>query len=65
MAFGLFRQRWCLVLFLAGAMFASSGGALAAPKLKSDVTDARHALQAGEEFERTRHWIDAIEHYEA
>ena len=65
MAFGLFRQRLWLVLLLACALFATSGQALAAPKLKPDITDARQALQAGEEFERTRRWIDAIEHYEA
>ena len=65
MAFGLFRQRLCLVLLLACALFATSSQALAAPKLKSGITDARQALQAGEEFERSRRWIDAIEHYEA
>lgn len=41
------------------------GEAIAAPKLQANVNDARQALQAGEDFERTRRWIDAIEHYEA
>jgi carboxyl-terminal processing protease len=65
MALGLFRQRWWLVLLLIGAWFAAGSQALAANKLKSGITDARQALQAGEDFERTRRWIDAIEHYEA
>ncbi|MBC7817284.1 MAG: S41 family peptidase, partial [Planctomycetaceae bacterium] len=65
MALGLFRHRLWLVLLLTCALLATSSQALAAPKLKSDITDARQALQAGEEFERTRRWIDAIEHYEA
>ena len=65
MALGLFSRRLWLVLCLACSLFVLRGEALAAPKLKSEVTDARQALQAGEEFERTRRWIDAIEHYEA
>lgn len=65
MALGLFRQRIWLALCLACALCVTRGEALAAPKLKASVTDARQALQAGEDFERTRRWIDAIEHYEA
>ena len=65
MALGLFSRRLWLSLCLAGSLFVSFGEALAAPKLKPEVTDARQALQAGEDFERTRRWIDAIEHYEA
>ena len=65
MALRLFSRRLWLSLCLAGSLFVSYGEALAAPKLKPEVTDARQALQAGEDFERTRRWIDAIEHYEA
>lgn len=65
MALGLFRQRIWLALFLAFALCMARGEAAAAPKLPANVTDARQALQAGEDFERTRRWIDAIEHYEA
>ena len=65
MALGLFRQRIWLALFLASALCVLRGEAVAAPKLRPEVTDARQALHAGEDFERTRRWIDAIEHYEA
>ena len=65
MALGLFRQRLWLTLLLACAQCVACGQVLAAPKLRSNVTDARQALQTGEDFERTRRWIDAIEHYEA
>ena len=65
MALELFRRRLWLVLCLAVSLFIMRGETLAAPKLKPEVTDARQALQAGEDFERTRRWIDAIEHYEA
>lgn len=65
MALGLFRQQIRLALLLACALLFARGEVLAAPKLRADVTDARQALQAGEDFERTRRWIDAIEHYEA
>lgn len=65
MALGLFRQRLWLVLLVACALFATSGRALAVSKLKPEIKNARQALQAGEEFERSRRWIDAIEHYEA
>lgn len=65
MALGLFRQRIGLALCLACALCVTRGEAIAAPKLQANVNDARQALQAGEDFERTRRWIDAIEHYEA
>lgn len=65
MALGLFRQRVWLALLLSFALCVARGEAFAAPKLPANVTDARQALQAGEDFERTRRWIDAIEHYEA
>lgn len=62
---GLFRQRIWLALCLTCVLCVAWSEALAAPKLKANVTDARQALQAGEDFERNRRWIDAIEHYEA
>ena len=65
MALVRFRQRIWLALCLACALCVTRGEALAAPKLRANVTDARQALQTGEDFERTRRWIDAIEHYEA
>ena len=65
MALGRFRQRVWLVLCLACALCVAWSDAVAAPKLQAKVTDARQALQAGEDLERTRRWIDAIEHYEA
>lgn len=65
MALGLFRQRIWLALCLTCVLCVAWSEALAAPKLKANVTDARQALQAGEDFERNRRWIDAIEHYEA
>ena len=65
MALGRFRQRVWLVLCLACALCVAWSDVVAAPKLQAKVTDARQALQAGEDLERTRRWIDAIEHYEA
>lgn len=65
MALRLFRQRVWLALLLSFALCVERGAVLAAHKLPANVTDARQALQAGEDFERTRRWIDAIEHYEA
>ncbi len=65
MALGLFRQRIWLALCLVCALCVARSEAVAAPKLQPNVTDARQALHAGEDFERTRRWIDAIEHYEA
>lgn len=65
MALGLFRQRVWLAVWLLCALFTAHGATFAAPRLRSEVGDARQALQTGENFERTRRWIDAIEHYEA
>lgn len=65
MALGLFRQHFWLALLLALSLFTAQGEVFAASKLPAHVTDSRQALQAGEDFERTRRWIDAIEHYEA
>lgn len=65
MALGRFRQRVWLVVLFVWVLFVACGDAIAAPKSKAGLTDPRHALQTGEDFERTRRWIDAIEHYEA
>lgn len=65
MALGLFRQRVWLAVWLAFVLVVARSESFAASKLPAHVTDARQALQAGEDFERTRRWVDAIEHYEA
>ena len=65
MAFGLFRRRCWQIVVLLGTLLAVTSVSLAAPKVRVDVKDARQATQVGEDFERTRRWIDAIEHYEA
>ena len=65
MSFGRFRQQCWLIVVMLGALLAATSDSLAAPKVRVDARDARQATQVGEEFERTRRWIDAIEHYEA
>ncbi|HLQ43877.1 MAG TPA: S41 family peptidase, partial [Planctomycetaceae bacterium] len=64
MLLGLFRRRVWQIVFLLAALLTVRADVLAAPKVRADVTDARQAAQVGEEFERSRRWIDAIEHYE-
>ncbi len=64
MALGrLCRRSWLIVLY-AFAVCAGWSDLLAAPKSRVEATDPRQALQTGEDFERSRRWIDAIEHYE-
>ncbi len=67
MAFGLFRRRSWLIVSLCCVLLTATVELLAAPKAKPkvEVTDARQATQVGEDLERSRRWIDAIEHYEA
>lgn len=65
MALGDFCRRCRLLILFLGTLLAMHAQVLAAPKLKADITDARQATRAGEDFERSRRWIDAIEHYEA
>ena len=65
MSFGRFRQQCWLIVVMLGSLLAATSVSLAAPKVRVDARDARQATQVGEDFERTRRWIDAIEHYEA
>lgn len=64
MALGRLCRRGWLIVWTAVAIFAVQGDLLAASKSRIEATDPRHALQTGEDFERSRRWIDAIEHYE-
>ncbi|MCX7419510.1 MAG: S41 family peptidase [Planctomycetia bacterium] len=65
MALGLLRQRCWLIVVLLSTLMVVPSVSLAGPKVRVDAKDARQATQVGEDFERTRRWIDAIEHYEA
>ncbi len=65
MSLELFRQRGWLLVILLGALLLPLGEVHAGPKVPPAVTDARTAVQMGEDFERSRRWVDAIEHYES
>ncbi len=65
MSLALFRQRGWLLVVLLGTLLLPLGEAHAVPKARPAVTDVRTAVQMGEDFERSRHWVDAIEHYES
>ncbi len=65
MSLGHFRQRGWLALLLLCVLCVWSSDLLAANKQRPNVADVRQALAAGEDFERTRRWVDAIDMYES
>lgn len=65
MALGLLRRRCRWIVLLALMLGGLVGDLRAAPRLPPEISDARQALQTGEDFERSRRWTDAIEHYES
>jgi carboxyl-terminal processing protease len=65
MALGLLRRRCRWIVLLAFLLVGFVGAVHAAPRLPTDASDARQALQTGEDFERSRRWTDAIEYYES
>jgi len=58
--------RWALLpLVLTMFVFGTVSNCVAAPSSDATLTDRESAIQTGTQLEKSRQWLDAIEHYEA